>query len=429
MKFTDDIGCKRSLNTLYDLTGRYKEIQELCRKFAENELTSVAGKLDKDQKFPSNEVRRLFELGLMGICASKKYGGSEYDCLGLSIAIEELSKGCSSIGTICSIHNALSVNLLEKTGTERQKDKYLKSFVNDSLGFFALSEADAGSDVVAISTEARKDGDFYILNGSKAWVTSALDSNAGIVFATIDKSKGHSGITAFIIETNTPGVKISENIQKLGLRATSMSNLYLTDVKVPKSNIIGNVGEGFKLAMNQLEQARIGKASVGVGIASKSLEIAINYASNRYQFNQSLLSMPTVKTRLAEMSAGLESARLLTRTAAIQRDNAGSATKLSSLAKYVASETATFCTHNCIQIMGGMGIVNSEPAERLYRDARIVEVLGGVTDIQKLVVADQLVKEYGLNRIRILEMVLCDNIIIEFDQIIHLIDSNFDAHH
>lgn len=383
---------------MYDLTGNYKEIQELCRKFAEKELQPIAAVLDKESQYPEKPIKQLFELGLMGICASPKYGGSGLDCLAFSIAIEELSKGCSSTGVICSIHNALCVNLLERCGSKRQKDEFLSLFTRESVGYFALSETEAGSDVVALSTEARLDGDNYILNGTKAWVTSAPEAHAGIVLATVDKSMGHSGITAFIIRNDATGIRVGQKIDKLGLRATSTCNLYLQDVKVPKSNIIGNVGEGFKLAMNQLELARIGKASVAVGIASKSLQTAIIYAQNRYQFNQPLLSMPTVKIRLAEMSARLESARLVTRTAAIERDRMGRSTKLSSLAKFIACEAATFCAHCCIQIMGGVGIVSSEPAERLYRDARVTEILGGVTDIQKLVVADQLIKEYGLDK-------------------------------
>lgn len=383
---------------MYELSGKYKEIQELCRAFAEKELKPFAGVLDRGSLYPKKQIEKLFDLGLMGICASSKYGGIGLDSLGFSIAIEELSKGCSSTGVICSIHNALCVNLLERCGTEAQKNEFLSLFTKESVGFFALSESEAGSDVVALSTEARSEGDFYILNGTKAWVTSAPEAQAGVVLATVDKSKGHAGITAFLVQNNATGVKIGPKIDKLGLRASSTSDLYLTDVKVPKSNMIGHVGDGFKLAMNQLELARIGKASVAIGIASKSLETAINYAHNRYQFNQPLLLMPTVKIRLAEMSARLEAARLITRTAAIERDQVGKSTKLSSMAKFVACEAATFCAHCCIHIMGGMGIVSSEPAERLYRDARVTEILGGVIDIQKLVVADQLIKEFGFDK-------------------------------
>ncbi|XP_063700338.1 short-chain specific acyl-CoA dehydrogenase, mitochondrial-like [Culicoides brevitarsis] len=389
---------RRNVQTVYELTGRHKEIQELCRKFAKTELKPVAAANDRDSRYPEQQVKRLFELGLMGICASPDFGGLGLDSLAFSVAIEELSRGCSSTAVVCSIHNALCVGLLEKCGTLEQKNQFLKEFTTNSVGFFALSETEAGSDVVALSTEAKNKDESFILNGKKAWVTSAPEAKAGIVLATVDKELGHSGITAFIIEKSFAGVKIGPKIDKLGLRASSTSDLYLKDVKVPQKNLIGSVGEGFKLAMNQLELARIGKASVAVGIASEALKTAILYASERRQFNQRLLTMPTVKIRLAEMSAKLEAARVITRTAAIQRDTNGKSTKLSSMAKFVACEAATEVAHCCIQIMGAMGIVGTENAERLYRDARVTQILGGVTDIQKLVVADQLIREYRLDR-------------------------------
>lgn len=386
------------MRTVYELSGKYKEIQELCRTFASDELKPHAATLDRDSKYPKEQITKLFELGLMGICASEEYGGRALDSLGFSIAIEELAKGCCSTAVICSIHNALCVGLLEKSGTQKQKDEFLNMFTKDSVGFFALSETEAGSDVVALSTEAQIDGNHYILNGKKAWVTSAPEAKAGIVLATVDKSLGHSGITAFIINSNFPGVTIGPKLDKLGLRASSTSDLYLKNVQVPASLMIGTVGEGFKLAMNQLELARIGKASVAVGIASEALKTAINYASERRQFGQRLLAMPTVKMRLAEMSAKLEAARVITRTAAIERDHNGKSTKLSSMAKFMACEAATECAHCCIQIMGAMGIVGTESAERLYRDARVTQILGGVTDIQRLIVADQLIREHKLDR-------------------------------
>lgn len=385
-----------SHSNLYNLPDKYKVLQETCRKFAAQELAPIAGKLDQLNQFPHEQIKKLFEMGLMGVCVSPDYGGSGLDTLALSIAVEELSRGCSSTGVICSIHNALCVNLLDRCMNKDQKEKFLKSFVQDSIGYFALSESEAGSDVSSMSTVAKQEGDCYVLNGVKAWVTSAIEAKGGIVFATVDKSLRHKGITAFLVLNEATGVRVGPSEKKLGIRATSTCNLYLDDVRIPKENIIGSIGDGFKLAMNQLDQGRIGIASQALGIAQASLDTAILYASQRTAFGQSLLSMPTVKTRIAEMATKIQAARLLTRTAACIRDSQGSATILSSMAKLASSECATFASHNCIQIMGAQGIVNSMPAERLYRDARITEIYGGITDIQKIVIADQLMIEYGL---------------------------------
>lgn len=245
-------------------------------------------------------------------------------------------------------------------------------------------------------TNARNDGDIWILNGRKSWVTSAVESQAAIVFATIDRSKKHKGITAFLINMKAPGLSLGRKEKKLGIRATSTCDLVLEDVRVPSSNILGNVGEGFRIAMEQLDHGRIGIASQALGIAQAALDTTVEYASKRIAFDQPLLRLPTVQTRIAEMALRLEAARLLTRQSAIKNDINERSTKYSSMAKLAASECATFCAHNCQQILGGNGYVNDYPAERYYRDARITEIYGGISDIQKLVIADRVIKEYGI---------------------------------
>jgi butyryl-CoA dehydrogenase len=255
---------------------------------------------------------------------------------------------------------------------------------------------DAGSDVAALSTTAVKDGDFYILNGTKAWVTSGEQANATVIFATVDKNKRHKGISAFLVDMNQAGVERGRNEKKLGLKATSTCDISLTNVKVHSSDVLSPVGEGFKVAMEQLDSARIGVASTALGIAQASLDTAVEYASQRIAFDNPILKLPMVKKRLAEMALQVESSRLLVRQAAHKKDEHLRSSKYTSMAKWHASQTATFCAHNCIQILGGMGVVENMPAERYYRDARITEIIGGVTDVQMMIVAEQLQKEYGL---------------------------------
>lgn len=249
-----------------------------------------------------------------------------------------------------------------------------------------------------MSTTATKDGDHYILNGSKAWVTSGIEAETVVIFATLDKNLNHKGITAFIVDMETPGVQRGKNEKKFCIRATSTCQILLNDVRVPSENILGSPCEGFKIAMEQLDQARIGIASQALGIAQASLDTAITYASQRIAFKQPILEMSTVQNRLAEMALKIEASRLLIRQAAQIKDEKIRSTKFTSMAKWHAGETATFCAHNCIQILGGMGIVEDRrfPAERLYRDARITEIYGGITDVQKQIVALQLRKEYRL---------------------------------
>lgn len=254
---------------------------------------------------------------------------------------------------------------------------------------------DAGSDVGAISAKAEKIGDDWILNGTKSWVTSGYEAETAIVFCTIDKSKKHKGITAFIVPLNSEGVQLGKKEDKLGIRASSTCDISLTNVRVPSNNVLGELGEGFHIAMEQLDQARIGISAQALGIAQAALDCAIKYASTRLAFEKSILNMQTVQLRLAEMAMKIESAKLLTYKAAVLKDKMEKSTKWSSLAKYSASECANFATNNCIQIMGGMGYVKDLPAERYYRDAKITEIYGGITDIQKLIIAGELIKEYG----------------------------------
>ncbi|RZC34355.1 Acyl-CoA dh 1 domain containing protein, partial [Asbolus verrucosus] len=338
-------------------------------------------------------IKKLGELGLLSINVSEKYGGSGQDSLALAVAVEEIARGCGGTGTIVSVHNCLYVNLVDRVGTEEQKETFLRPFTSGTLGCFALSEPDAGSDVGGMSTTAVLDGDSYVLNGTKSWVTSGPEGKAAVVFATVDKSQKHRGITAFLVPLPTEGVSLGKNEDKLGIRASPTCNLILEDVRIPKNHVLGKVGEGFKIAMGQLDKARVGIAAQALGIAQAALEVAVCYSGQRKTFGQPISQFQAVKLRLADMAIRLEAARLLVWRAAVMCDHPERSTKESSMAKLAASEAATFVTHGAIQILGGMGYVTDMPAERHYRDARITEIYAGVNDIQRLLIGDLVIKE------------------------------------
>ncbi|XP_022917121.2 short-chain specific acyl-CoA dehydrogenase, mitochondrial-like isoform X2 [Onthophagus taurus] len=333
----------------------------------------------------------------MSIVAAKKWGGSEFDTLSLSIAVEEISRCCGGTGAIVSIHNSLYIDLVNNLCNNQQKEVFLKPFVGGEIGCFALSEPDAGSDVGNISTTATEKNDYYLLNGTKSWVTSGNVGKAAVVFATIDKNLAHKGITAFLIPIPTPGLTIGKLEDKMGIRASPTVSFYLENVKVAKKNIIGNVGDGFKIAMKQLDKARIGIASQALGIGQAALDVAVDYVSTRKTFGKFLSEHQAVKLKISDMCQKLESARLLVwRAAVIADDDNISYTRESALAKIAASDAAIDISHNALQILGGIGYVKDMSAERHYRDARITQIYGGVTDILKMIVGDLEVKKHKM---------------------------------
>nr|XP_023017723.1 short-chain specific acyl-CoA dehydrogenase, mitochondrial-like [Leptinotarsa decemlineata] len=380
--------------SLHKLPEDHLMLQKTCRDFAEVELKPIAAELDREHKFPAEQIKKMGELGLLAVNVSEKYGGVGQDTLALAVAVEEIARGCGGTGTIVSVHNCLYVNLLDRCGTDEQKETFLRPFTSGTLGCFALSEPDAGSDVGAMSCIAVEDGDSYILNGTKSWVTSGTEGKAAVIFATVDKSLKHRGITGFIVPLPTEGLSLGKKEDKLGIRASPTCNLILEDVRVPKQNILGTVGGGFKMAMEQLDRARVGIAAQALGIGQAALEVAVNYAAQRKAFGKPINQLQAVKMRLAEMALRLESARLLVWRAAVCCDEPQRSTKESSMAKLAASEAATFISHSAIQILGGMGYVTDMPAERHYRDARITEIYAGVNDVQRILIGDLIVKEY-----------------------------------
>ncbi|KAF2882731.1 hypothetical protein ILUMI_23464 [Ignelater luminosus] len=377
-----------------NLSEEHLILQKTCRSFAETELKPVASQFDKEQKFPVEQIKKMGELGLLSVNVPERWGGSGQDRLALAVGVEEIARGCGGTGAIMSIHNTLYVNLVERCGTDKQKEQFLKPFTCGILGSFALSEPDAGSDVGSISTTATLDGDSYILNGTKSWVTNGLEAKGAVVFATVDKTLKHKGITGFLVPIPSPGLILGQNEDKLGIRASSTCTFTLEDLRIPKENVLGEVGGGFKMAMIQLDEARVGIAAQALGIAQAALETAVAYAAQRKTFGQTINQYQAVKLKIANMALHLESARLLVWRAAVLCDKSDRTSKQSSMAKLAASEASAYITHSAIQILGGMGYVSNMPAERHYRDARITEIYGGISDIQRLIIGEAIIEEY-----------------------------------
>lgn len=384
----------RSIACLSALSETHQMLQKTCRDFADNELVPIAAKIDREHLYPAEQIRKMGELGLMAVAVEEKYGGTGLDYLAYSIAMEEISRGCASAGVIMSVNNSLYTGPIERYGNEEQKQKFIVGYTDGTkVGCFALSEPGNGSDAGAASTVATLKGDRWVLNGNKCWITNAYEAESAVVFATTDKGLKHKGISAFIVPRNTPGFSLGKKEDKLGIRGSSTAQLIFEDCEVPKDNVLGELGLGFKIAMQTLDAGRIGIASQALGIAQASLECAVDYANKRVAFGKPISKLQAIQTKIADMSVSLESARLLTWRAAWLKDNKKPYTKEAAQAKFVASEAATFCAHQCIQILGGMGYVSDMPAERHYRDARITEIYEGTSEIQRLVIAGQVIKE------------------------------------
>ncbi|XP_074868848.1 short-chain specific acyl-CoA dehydrogenase, mitochondrial isoform X2 [Carettochelys insculpta] len=388
----------RHLHTVYQsvaLPETHQMLRQTCRDFAEKELVPVASQLDKEHRFPAEQVKKMGALGLMAMDVPEEYKGAGLDYLAYSIATEEISRGCASTGAIMSVNNSLYLGPILKFGSEEQKHQWIAPFTSgDKIGCFALSEPGNGSDAGAVSTVARLDGNEWVLNGTKAWITNAWEASAVVVFATTDKSQKHKGISAFIVPIPTPGLSLGKKEDKLGIRASSTANLIFEDCRIPKANLLGTQGMGFKIAMQTLDSGRIGIASQALGIAQGALDCAVDYAEKRMAFGSPISKLQAIQLKLADMALALESARLLTWRAAMLRDNGKPYTKEAAMAKLAASEAATATSHKAIQILGGMGYVTEMPAERHYRDARITEIYEGTSEIQRLVIAGQLLKAY-----------------------------------
>jgi len=394
----------RSYTTHKQLPEEHQMIYEMCRKFADEELAPNAGEWDKQHAFPTEAITQLSELGLMGINSSPDNNGSGLDALAYAIAMEEISRGCASVGVIMSAHNSLYLSPIDNFGTDAQKEQYVTPYAMPltdddgsqmNIGCFGLSEPGNGSDAGAASTTATLDGSEWVINGTKAWITNAHEATAAIVFATTDKSLKHKGISAFIVPMiDVEGFSLGAKEDKLGIRASSTANLIMDNVRIPKDNLLGQPGEGFKIAMKTLDGGRIGVAGQALGIASAAIDCAVNYALERTSFGAPISKLQSIQMKISKMTTARDAARLLTWRAAMMKDAGEKYTREAAMAKLMASEAATMCAHQSIQVLGGMGYVSDMPAERHYRDARITEIYEGTSEIQHLVIAGDVIKEY-----------------------------------
>lgn len=387
----------RKIASISALPDTHQMLQKTCRDFANSELCGQnAAKFDREHLYPEQQIKKMGELGLMAVSIPEEIGGTGLDYLAYAIAMEEISRGCASAGVIMSVNNSLYLGPLNSFGNSSQKSAYITPFTTgERIGCFALSEPGNGSDAGAASTTAVEKSDHYVLNGTKAWITNGYEAEAAVVFATTNKQLKHKGISAFIVPKGLKGFSLGKKEDKLGIRGSSTCQLIFEDCEIPKENLLGKPGLGFKIAMQTLDAGRIGIAGQALGIAQASLEVAVDYAQKRQAFGKPISKLQAIQQKIADMSMALESARLLTWRAAWLKDNHQPYTKEAAMAKLAASEAATLCSHQCIQVLGGMGYVTDVSAERHYRDARITEIYEGTSEIQRLVIAGSVLKEYA----------------------------------
>lgn len=363
-------------------------IQQSARDYAQRELLKDI--LERDEKciFPAEHIKKLAELGFLGMMVSTKYGGSGMDTISYVLAIEEISKVDASVGVIISVNNSLVAHELEEFGTEEQKQKYLVPIATgEKLGAFLLSEPEAGSDATSQHTKAIDMGDHYLMNGTKNWITNGGSADTYIVIAQTDASKGHKGINAFIVDRNSKGITIGPHENKMGMRSSDTHSVMFNDVIVPKENRLGEDGWGFKIAMKTLEGGRIGIAAQALGLASGALELAVKYAKERKTFGTEIINHQGIAFKLADMATEIEAARFLCLKAAWLKDNNQPYGTASAMAKLFAAETAMKVTTEAVQIHGGYGYVKEYHVERLMRDAKLTQIYEGTSEIQKIIIA------------------------------------------
>ena len=377
----------------FTLTKEQELVRQMVRDFAVNEVKPIAAEIDVTERFPMENVKKMGELGMMGIPFSIEFGGAGGDVLSYIIAVEELSKVCATTGVILSAHTSLCASLINENGTPAQKEKYLRDLcTGNKIGAFGLTEPGAGTDAAGQQTTAVLDGDNYILNGSKIFITNGGVADTFIVFAMTDKSKGTKGISAFIVEKGFQGFSIGKKEDKLGIRASSTTELIFENCIVPKENLIGREGKGFGIAMKTLDGGRIGIAAQALGIAEGALEEAIKYMKERKQFGRPISAFQGLQWMIAEMSTKIEAARFLVYKAAWLKENKQPYSVDAARAKLYAAEVAMDVTTKAVQLFGGYGYTKEYPIERMMRDAKITEIYEGTSEVQKMVISGSLLK-------------------------------------
>lgn len=378
----------------FNLTEEQTQIRDAARDFAVNEIAPSSIERDITAEFPTEIIKQLGEMGFMGMMVAPEWGGAGLDTVSYVLAMEEISKVDASVGVIMSVNNSLVCFGIEKWGTTEQKEKYLRPLATgQKLGAFCLSEPEAGSDATNQKTEAVKDGDFYVLNGMKNWITNGTKADYYLIQAQTDKAKGYKGITTFIVEQTWEGLEVGKKEDKLGIRSSDTCTIGLNNCKVPKENVLGEEGLGFKIAMETLNGGRIGIAAQALGIAAASLEASIKYSKERKAFDEPICNLQAIQFKLADMAVNLETARLLVLQAALKKDNKEKFAREAAQGKLQASKVAVQNALEAIQIHGGYGYVREYLVERYLRDAKITEIYEGTSEIQKIVIARELLRD------------------------------------
>ncbi|MFR3288943.1 MAG: acyl-CoA dehydrogenase [Lachnospiraceae bacterium] len=373
---------------MFNLSEEHIQLQQTFREFAENEVKPLAKELDETERFPTETVQKMAEMGMMGLPIPEELGGSGVDQLGYVLAVEELSKVCATTGIILSAHTSLCCWPIMAFGTEEQKEKYLKPLASgQKLGAFALTEPSAGTDASMQKSTAVLDGDHYILNGNKVFITNAGAADVFIVFAMTDKEQGTRGITAFILERDMPGFTMGKPENKMGLRASSTCELVFDNVRVPVENRLGAEGKGFKIAMATLDGGRIGVGAQAVGIAQGAIDEAVKFTKERIQFGRRISQFQNTQFTLADMQTRTDAARMLVWRAAAAEQEGQPYTHLAAMAKLFASETASYVTNRAVQLCGGYGYTRDYPVERMMRDAKVTEIYEGTSEVQRMVIS------------------------------------------
>ena len=379
---------------LFKLTDEQLMIQAMVREFARKELAPTAAERDRTKEFPAVNLKKMAELGLLGMAIPPEYGGEGADTISYVLALSEIAYSCASTAVVMSVHNSIVCESIDRFGSDAQKKKYLRPLAQGKIiGAFGLTEPHAGSDPSAQATTATRDGDFYILNGSKRFTTTGRNSGLVIVTAKTDESLRHKGISAFILEKGLPGFAVGEDEDKMGLRASDTNDLLFDDCRVPMENLLGNEGDGFKLAMTALDSGRIGIAAQSVGVAQAAFDAAVKYAKSREQFGRKISKFQGLRWRIADMATEIEAAKQLMLSAAAMKDRGENYTKQASMAKLFASEMVNRVTAQALQMHGGYGFTKDYPVERFYRDARVFTIYEGTSEIQRVVISNQILKD------------------------------------
>ncbi|OQX00198.1 MAG: acyl-CoA dehydrogenase [Desulfobacteraceae bacterium A6] len=375
----------------YCLTDEQLMIRDMVREFSRKVVAPTAMKRDETKEFPSDNFEKMAELGLMGMMIPPEYGGAGTDTVSYVLALSEIAYSCASTAVVMSVHNSIVCESIYRYGTDDQKERHLKPLASgEIIGAFALTEPQAGSDPVSQKTSAVKDGDYYILNGTKRFITTGKNAGLTIVTANTDPSKKHKGISAFLVARKTPGFIVGKTEDKMGLRASDTTDLIFDNCKVHKKDLLGNEGDGFKIAMTALDCGRIGIAAQSVGVAQAAFDAAVKYATEREQFGQLISKFQGLRWMAAEMATEIEAARQLMLSAAAMKDRGEKFTLQASMAKLFASEMVNRVTGKALQMHGGYGFIKEYPVERFYRDARVFTIYEGTSEIQKVVISNHI---------------------------------------